>query len=604
VTPDQHTTQPRFVTCGELDVANEGGRVAVRGWVHSTRDHGGLIFADLRDRYGITQIVFDPKATQTAAYDAAGHLRSEDVVMVRGTVRKRPAGTENQNLKTGKVEVAADALEIFNKSKTPPFPLHGDEDIDEALRMRYRYIDLRRPQMQHNLALRHRAIKAARDYLDSQGFLEIETPMLIKRTPEGARDFLVPSRLHPMEFYALPQSPQLFKQLLMVAGFHRYFQMARCFRDEDSRADRQAEFSQIDVEMTFPTQDDVIAVMEGTLAHMFEQALHVDVKPPFRRLTFAQAMETYGSDKPDVRFALPLADFSGAFAGTEFKIFAAALERGNAIIGVTDPQGASRSRREFDALGELAAAEWGAKGLGWIAFSPDGVKSSLPKAALTEAALAKIRALGGVNDGDAVFFVADERFTAQTIAGKLRLHLGTAKGLRDPKRFEFCWVLDFPLFEKDPETGAIGPMHHPFTAPAPGQDLMKDDPLRLRAQHYDVVLNGSELGSGSIRIHNPDMQRRVFELLGYSDEEVERRFGFLLEAFGYGAPPHGGMALGIDRIIALMVGAESIREVIAFPKNQKFRDLMIDAPSPIDPAQLRELHIKFDVKRDPGSRAT
>ena len=603
MTPDEQTTQPRFVTCGELDVANEGERVAVRGWVHTTRDHGGLIFADLRDRYGITQVVFDPKATQPATYEAAGHLRSEDVVMVRGTVRKRPAGTENQNLKTGKVEVAADELEIFNKSKTPPFPLHGDEDIDEALRMRYRYIDLRRPQMQHNLALRHRAIKAARDYLDSQGFLEIETPMLIKRTPEGARDFLVPSRLHPMEFYALPQSPQLFKQLLMVAGFHRYFQMARCFRDEDSRADRQAEFSQVDVEMTFPTQDDVIAVMEGTLAHMFAQALHVDVKPPFRRLTFAQAMDTYGSDKPDLRFALPLADFSGAFAGTEFKIFAAALSRGNAIIGVTDPQGASRSRREFDALGELAAAEWGAKGLGWIAFSADGVKSSLPKAALTEAALAKIREIGSVNDGDAVFFVADERFVARTIAGKLRLHLGTAKGLRDPKRFEFCWVLDFPLFEKDPETGAIGPMHHPFTAPAPGQDLMKGDPLRLRAQHYDVVLNGSELGSGSIRIHNPDMQRRIFELLGYSDEEVERRFGFLLEAFGYGAPPHGGMALGIDRIIALMVGAESIREVIAFPKNQKFRDLMIDAPSPIDPAQLRELHIKFDVK-DPGSRAT
>jgi aspartyl-tRNA synthetase len=597
VTSKEPTGTHRFVTCGELDIADEGERVAVRGWVHSTRDHGGLIFADLRDRYGITQVVFDPKATQPQSYDAAGHLRSEDVVMVLGTVRKRPTGTENQNLTTGKIEVAADSVEIFNKSKTPPFPLHGDEDIDEALRMRYRYIDLRRPQMQHNLALRHRAVKAARDYMDSQGFLEIETPMLIKRTPEGARDFLVPSRLHPMEFYALPQSPQLFKQLLMVAGFHRYFQIARCFRDEDSRADRQPEFTQIDVEMTFPSQDDVIAVMEGTLAHMFERALGLDVKAPFRRLTYAQAMETYGSDKPDLRFAMPLADFSGAFAGTEFKIFAAALERGNAIVGLTDPQGASRSRREFDALGELAAAEWGAKGLGWIAFSPDGVKSSLPKAALTEAVLAAIREIGGVNDGDAVFFVADERTTAQTIAGKLRLHLGTVKGLRDPKRFEFCWVLDFPLFEKDPQTGAIGPMHHPFTAPAPGQDLLKDDPLRLRAQHYDVVLNGSELGSGSIRIHNPDVQRRVFELLGYTDEEVANRFGFLLEAFAYGAPPHGGMALGIDRIVALMVGAESIREVIAFPKNQKFRDLMIDAPSSVDSMQLRELHIKFEAKR-------
>ena len=590
------STPERYVSCGELVAGDEGALVAVRGWVHTTRDHGGLIFVDLRDRYGITQVVFDPKAADAPAYEAAGHLRSEDVVMVRGAVRKRPAGTENLNLKTGAIEVAAAVLEVLNKSKTPPFPLHGTEDVDEGLRMRYRYIDLRRPQMQHNIALRHRAIKAARDYLDSQGFLEIETPMLIKRTPEGARDFLVPSRIHPAEFYALPQSPQIFKQLLMVAGFDRYFQMARCFRDEDSRSDRQPEFSQIDVEMTFPTQDEVIAVMEGTLAHMFERALGVDVKPPFRRLSFTDAMETYGSDKPDLRFEVPLADFSSAFAGTEFKIFASALERGNAIIGLTDPEGASRSRREFDALGELAATEWGAKGLAWIAFSSDGVKSSLPKAALTEAALANIRELGKVADGDAVFFVADERAAAQSIAGKLRLHLGTVKGLRDPQRFEFCWVLDFPLFEKDLETGAIGPMHHPFTAPAPGQDLLTQDPLTLRAQHYDVVLNGAELGSGSIRIHNPDVQRRVFQLLGYTDEEVERRFGFLLEAFAYGAPPHGGMALGIDRIIGIMVGAESIREVIAFPKNQKFRDLMIDAPSTVDPTQLRELHIKFDVK--------
>jgi len=597
---DKASTQHRFVTCGELGAADAGAHVAVRGWVHTTRDHGGLIFVDLRDRYGITQVVFDPKTIDAHAYETAGHLRSEDVVMVKGTVRKRPAGTENASLKTGAIEVAADAIEIYNKSKTPPFPLHGTEEIDETLRMRYRYIDLRRPQMQHNIALRHRAIKAARDYLDSQGFLEIETPMLIKRTPEGARDFLVPSRLHPTEFYALPQSPQLFKQLLMVAGFHRYFQMARCFRDEDTRADRQPEFSQVDVEMTFPTQDEVIAVMEGTLAHMFERALGVNVKPPFRRLTYAQALETYGSDKPDLRFGLPLVDFSSAFAGTEFKIFASALERGDAIIGLTDPEGASRSRREFDALGELAAAEWGAKGLAWIAFSPDGVKSSLPKAALGESALAKIREIGNVSDGDAVFFAAAERSAAQAIAGKLRLHLGTVKGMRDPQRYEFCWVLDFPLFEKDPETGAIGPMHHPFTAPVPGQDLHTRDPLTLRSQHYDVVLNGVELGSGSIRIHNPDVQRRVFQLLGYSDDEVERRFGFLLEAFAYGAPPHGGMALGIDRIIGIMVGAESIREVIAFPKNQKFRDLMIDAPSSVDAAQLRELHVKFDVKPPAG----
>jgi aspartyl-tRNA synthetase len=583
----------RFVTCGELGASDAGARVAVRGWVNSTRDHGGLIFVDVRDRYGITQVVFDPRTTEQPSYDAAGHLRSEDVIMAAGTVRRRPAGTENANLTTGEIEVAVDQLTVLNKSKTPPFPLHGDENVDESLRMKYRYIDLRRPAMQHNIALRHRAVKAVRDYLDAQGFLEIETPMLIKQTPEGARDFVVPSRIHPGEFYALPQSPQLFKQLLMVGGFHRYFQIARCFRDEDSRADRQPEFSQIDIELTFPSQDDVIAVIEGTLAAMFSQALGVDVKPPFRRLTFEEAMATYGSDKPDLRFEMRLHDFSPAFEGTEFKIFASALAAGNAIVGLVDRGGASRSRREFDALAELAASEWGAKGLAWLAFGADGVKTSLPKAALTDATLATIREAGAA-EGDAVFFVADERRTAQTIAGKLRLHLGTQRDLRDPKRFEFCWVLDFPLFEKDPETGGVMPMHHPFTAPAPGQNLLTDDPLTLRAQHYDVVLNGSELGSGSIRIHDPREQRKVFEMLGYSEEEVAHRFGFLLEAFEYGAPPHGGMALGIDRIIALMVGAESIREVIAFPKNQKFQDLMIDAPSTVEPKLLRDLRIKLD----------
>jgi len=600
VTSAGQSSAYRFVTCGEIGVVDEGARVGVRGWVNSTRDHGGLIFIDVRDRFGMTQVVFDPRTTDKASYETAGHLRSEDVILAIGPVRRRPAGTENANLATGTVEVAVDTLEVLNKSKTPPFPLHGDSDVDESLRMKYRYIDLRRPQMQRNIALRHRAVKAARDYLDAQGFLEIETPLLIKQTPEGARDFLVPSRLHPGEFYALPQSPQLFKQLLMVGGFHRYFQIARCLRDEDARADRQPEFSQIDIELTFPTQEDVIGVIEGTLAHMFERALGTDVVPPFRRLTFAQAMAGYGSDKPDLRFEMQLADFSPAFAGTEFKIFAAALAKGDAIIGLVDPGGASRSRREFDALAQTAASEWGAKGLAWIALASDGVKTSLPKAALDDKTLAQLRAIGTASDGDALFFVADERAAAQTIAGKLRLHLGTERGLRDPARFVFCWVLDFPLFEKDPQTGAIGPMHHPFTAPAPGQDLSKDDPLHVRAQHYDVVLNGSELGSGSIRIHDPNMQRKVFELLGYSEEQVAHRFGFLLEAFAYGAPPHGGMALGIDRIIQLMVGAESIREVIAFPKNQKFQDLMIDAPSSIEPQLLRELRLKIEQPRSPG----
>jgi aspartyl-tRNA synthetase len=591
--PSSSPSAPTRATCGELTASNAGQTVEVRGWVNSSRDHGGLLFIDVRDRFGVTQCVFDPRA-EAAAAELAASLRSEDVVAIGGVVRRRPAGTDNPKLSTGEIEIGAKTLEVLNRSLTPPFPIHGDEHVDESLRMKYRYIDLRRPSMQHNIALRHRAVKAIRDYLDGRGFLEIETPMLIKQTPEGARDFVVPSRLHPGEFYALPQSPQLFKQLLMVGGFHRYFQIARCFRDEDSRADRQPEFTQIDLEMTFPTQEDVMEVIEGMLKAMFAGALGVDVATPFRRLTFADAMERYGSDKPDLRFELPLHDFSAAFAGTEFKIFASALAAGKAIIGIVDPGGAARSRRDFDALAALAGSDWGAKGLAWLAFAPDGVKTSLPKAALTDEALTAIKRAGAAQDGDAVLFVADDRALALSIAGKLRLHLGGEKGLRDPKRFEFCWVLDFPLFERDAISGALGPMHHPFTAPAPASAALQGDPERLRAQHYDVVLPGSELGSGSIRIHDPETQRKIFTMLGYSDDDVRQRFGFLLEAFAYGAPPHGGMALGIDRILAVMVGAESIREVIAFPKNQKFQDLMIEAPSGVEPALLRDLRIKIE----------
>ena len=579
-------------TCGELTAARVGDPADIRGWVNSTRDHGGLIFVDVRDRFGVTQTVFDPSSSPAAA-EAASKLRSEDVVAVRGTVRKRPAGTENKALATGDIEIAAAEVDVLNRSLTPPFPVHGDEDIDENLRMKYRFLDLRRPRLQRNIALRHRALKSVRDFLDSRGFLEIETPMLIKQTPEGARDFLVPSRLHPGTFYALPQSPQLFKQILMVAGFHRYFQIARCFRDEASRADRQPEFTQIDIEMTFPTQDDVIELTEGMFARMFGEALGVDVPTPFRRLTFAESMERFGVDKPDLRFGMELADYGAAFGGTEFKIFASALAEGKRIIGIVDAGGASRSRRDFDSL-VATAQELGAKGLAWIAFGADGIKASLPKTALTEPALEAIRRIGGVKDGDAVLLVADEPAAALAIAGQLRLHVGTAKGLRDPKRFEFCWVLDFPLFERDAETGALGPMHHPFTAPAPGYESLDGDPLLLRAQHYDVVLNGSELGSGSIRIHDPELQRRVFRLLGYTDEQVDARFGFLLEALSYGAPPHGGIAPGVDRIIQMMVGADSIREVIAFPKNQRFQDIMIDAPSTVQPELLRELRIKVE----------
>ena len=580
-------------TCGSLSAADAGKTVDLRGWVNSTRDHGGLIFIDVRDRFGVTQTVFDPSKAPDAAATAST-LRSEDVVAVRGAVRRRPAGTENAALATGAVEVAASDVEVLNRSITPPFPIHGEGEVDESLRMRYRYLDLRRPQMQRNIALRHRALKCVRDFLDSRGFLEIETPMLIKQTPEGARDFLVPSRLHPGEFYALPQSPQILKQILMIAGFHRYFQIARCFRDEASRADRQPEFTQIDIELTFPTQEDVIELVEGMFAQTFATALDVRLTTPFPRLAYEEAMSRYGVDKPDLRFGMELADYGPAFAGTEFRIFASALESGKRIVGFVDAGGASRSRREFDAL--VATAQGlGAKGLAWIAFADDGVKSSLPKQALTDSALDDVRRIGGASSGDAVLLVADERAAALAIAGQLRLAVATEKGLRDPKRFEFCWVLDFPLFDRDPETGQIQSMHHPFTAPAPGHENLEGDPLELRAQHYDIVLNGSEIGSGSIRIHNPDVQRRVFSILGYTDEQVEHRFGFLLEALAYGAPPHGGIAPGVDRLIQMMVGADSIREVIAFPKNQRFQDVMMDAPSRVAPELLRELRIKADV---------
>ncbi|MBC5825719.1 MAG: aspartate--tRNA ligase [Candidatus Eremiobacteraeota bacterium] len=587
---------PLHRDCGSLHPQDEGTEVEIRGWVNSTRDHGGLIFVDVRDSSGIAQAVADPRTAPEAAA-AASSLRSEDVVALRGAVRRRPTGTENPKLTSGDTEVALDSVSILNRSLTPPFPVHGEADVEEGLRLKYRYLDLRRPHMQRNLALRHRAIKAVRDYLDEQGFLEIETPMLIKQTPEGARDFLVPSRLHGGQFYALPQSPQLFKQLLMVAGFGRYFQIARCFRDEDARSDRQPEFTQIDLEMAFPTIEGVIAVVEGMLAHMFRQALAVDVGAPFRRLSHADAMARYGSDKPDLRFGMELIEVTPAFEGTQFKVFAAAVQAGESIVGVVDEGGAARSRRDFDALARVAA-EWGAKGLAWIAFTPDGLKSSLPKAALETQTIDRLGALTHAKQGDAVLMVAAERTEARTLAGKMRLHLAAQNNLRDARRFEFCWVLDFPLFEINPE-GGIGPMHHPFTAPAVGSESLPGDPLSLRAQHYDVVLNGSELGSGSIRIHDAALQRRIFAMLGYPEDEVAERFGFLLEALAFGAPPHGGMALGVDRIVQIMVGAESIREVIAFPKNQRFQDLMMQAPARVPKALLDELRLRVDLPPAP-----
>jgi aspartyl-tRNA synthetase len=575
-------------SCGALRAQDVGTTVELNGWVNRRRDHGGLIFIDLRDRDGITQIVFDP---QSPTFAEAEHLRNEDVIRVRGTVRGRPEGTENPKLATGEIEMGVEELEILSRSLVPPFQVNTDDDVDENLRLEYRYLDLRRPRLQRNIATRHRIVKAIRDFFDERGFLEIETPMLIKSTPEGARDYLVPSRIHHGSFYALPQSPQILKQILMIAGFGRYMQIARCMRDEDLRADRQPEFTQIDMEMSFATQEEVLEVMESAMRFVWKRVLAVDLAP-FPRFTHEEVLSRFGSDKPDLRFGLELQHVNDVFAGTEFVVFKSVIESGGAIVALRYPGGASLSRREFDALTELAKQN-GAKGMVWIALAPDGTKSSAAKF-IDERAIAKLRERTEAETGDAILLFADTRDAALAVAGKMRSEIGDRCGLRDPGAFAFAWVTDFPLFEIDEETGKPAPAHHPFTAPAEGQwDLIDTDPLKMRAQHYDMVLNGFELGSGSIRIHKPEFQRKIFAMLGLTDEQIEERFGFFIRALDYGAPPHGGMALGIDRIVMLAVGETSIRDVIAFPKNQMARDVMMDAPTPVPERLLRDLGLRI-----------
>jgi aspartyl-tRNA synthetase len=574
-------------SCGALRADDVDSAVELNGWVNRRRDHGGLIFVDLRDRDGITQIVFDPAHT---SFKDAEHLRHEDVIRVRGTVRRRPAGTENSKLATGEIEVGVDALEVLNRSLVPPFPVNSDEDVDENLRLEYRYLDLRRPRLQRNIAMRHKIVKAMRDYFDERGFVEIETPMLIKSTPEGARDYLVPSRLQHGSFYALPQSPQLLKQILMISGFGRYMQIARCMRDEDLRADRQPEFTQVDVELSFVTQEEVLEIMESGMRYVWKRALGVEL-PAFPRYTHAEVMERYGSDKPDLRFDLELQRVNDVFAATDFVVFKSVIDSSGAIVALRYPGGAALSRREFDALTELAK-QHGAKGMVWIALGADGTKSSAAKF-IDDAAIAAVRERTQAQTGDAILLFADARDAALGVAGKMRLEVGERCGLRDPEQFAFAWVTDFPLFEIDEDTGRPAPAHHPFTAPAEGQwDLIDTEPLKMRAQHYDMVLNGYELGSGSIRIHKPEFQRRIFTMLGMTQEQIDDRFGFFIRALDYGAPPHGGMALGIDRIVMLAVGETNIRDVIAFPKNQLARDVMMDAPSAVPERLLRDLGIK------------
>jgi aspartyl-tRNA synthetase len=589
-------THPDFVrvSCGALGAADVDRDVDLSGWVHRRRDHGGLIFIDLRDRDGLTQITFDP--ADAATFRLAESLRSEFVIRVRGRVRRRPEGTENPKLATGAVEVPVQHLEVLAKSETPPFVVSSDDDVDENVRLRYRYLDLRRPRMQRNLTVRHRIIKALRDYFDAHDFIEVETPILIKSTPEGARDFLVPSRLYPGSFYALPQSPQLLKQILMIGGIGRYMQIARCFRDEDPRADRLTEFTQVDVEMTFVGEDDVIAMMEAGIRDVWARALDRPIDGEIPQFTYAESMRRFGNDKPDLRFGLELTDVAERFRASDFTLFRdLATGAGNRVIALRYPGGASLSRREFDALTETAKS-FGAKGLAYITLAADGAKGPIVKF-LGPDLIAALRADAGAEDGDAILFVGERAREASDIASRLRLEIGERLGLRDPNVFRFCWVRGFPLFERDADTGEITFTHHPFTAPAAGQESLFDsDPLAVRAQHYDLVLNGYELGSGSIRNHDAAFQRKVFHRLGYSDADIEDRFGFFLEALRYGAPPHGGMALGIDRIVMLACGETSARDVVAFPKNQQARDVMMDAPSSVPETSLRELGLALRQK--------
>ncbi len=595
-------------SCGAVDLSDAGTAVDLRGWVNRRRDHGGLVFVDIRDRDGITQIVFDPghpsgddgAHAANAVFAEAQTLRNEDVIAVRGAVRARPEGTENVKLSTGAVELAVDELEVVNRSLVPPFPVNADADVDENVRLRYRYLDLRRPRLQRNLTIRHKLIKAMRDFFDARDFLEIETPVLIKSTPEGARDYLVPSRVHRGSFYALPQSPQLLKQILMIGGLGRYMQIARCFRDEDPRADRQPEFTQLDVEMSFVDQEDVIAIMEDCIAYVWHAALGEEIPRPIPRLTYAEAMTRFGSDKPDLRFELELTDVGEAFGNTSIGFLAPfAGKPGTRIAAVRHPHGAKLSRRDFDALTELAKSH-GASGLVWLSFDETYTfgsatwKSSIAKL-LDDATVANIFSLSGAVPGDAVLLVAGPTALASDVAGKLRLHVGDVTNLRDFAQFSFCWVVGFPLFEKDAQTGAIFPTHHPFTAPLAGQEsLLESDPLAMVAQHYDLVLNGFELGSGSIRIHDPAYQQRIFShVFGMSDELIADRFGFFMDALKYGAPPHGGMAWGVDRLAMLACGETSIRDVIAFPKNQMARDVMMDAPSGVPDVSLRDLGLSL-----------
>lgn len=579
--------------CGDLTAADIGKEACIMGWVQRRRDHGGLIFIDLRDRAGLMQLVFSPDSPNNA-HGAAHGLRNEFVVAVKGLVRKRPEGTENPNLPTGQVEMDVAEVRVLNDSEALPFMIEDDSDVAETTRLRYRYLDLRRQSLQSKLVLRHRVAMATRNYLAENGFIEVETPVLTKSTPEGARDFLVPSRLSAGNFFALPQSPQLFKQILMVAGLDRYFQIVKCFRDEDLRADRQPEFTQIDAEMSFVDRDDVIEVMEGLIIRIFREA-GLTVNPPFPRMTYAEAVGRFGVDNPDVRFGLELKDLTAALAGSGFKVFADAASKGGVVKAICVPGGASFSRKDLDDLTEIAAS-FGAKGLAWVKVAEDGWASPIAKF-LSDAEKSAITDATGAKTGDLLLFGADRASVVNTVLGRLRLNIGNRLGLIPKDELKFIWITDFPMFDYDEAEKRHVAVHHPFTAPMDEDlSLMDAAPLKVRAQAYDLVLNGSEIGGGSIRIHRSDVQEKVFAMLGIQKEEAVARFGFLLEALSFGTPPHGGIAFGLDRIMSIITKSDSIRDVIAFPKTQKGADLMTEAPSAVDSKQLEELFIRVAKK--------
>jgi aspartyl-tRNA synthetase len=578
----------RTHTCGGLTAADVGSDVVLLGWVHRVRDLGSIIFFDIRDRHGITQVV---ARDDEAAIESVKRLRSEFVVAVLGRVDRRSPDTVNPKLPTGEVEVRVAEVRLLNEAKTPPFPIADDTAVSEDTRLKHRYLDLRRARMQQNLALRHRVYLAFREYFDSQGFLEIETPILTRSTPEGARDYLVPSRVHPGEFFALPQSPQLFKQILMVSGMDRYFQICKCFRDEDLRADRQPEFTQVDVEISFATRDLVFGVVEGAMRRVMK-TIGREIETPFRRMPYDEAMTRYGSDKPDLRCAMPIHELSDVFRQSSFAVFRSAVESGGSVRGLVVEGGGGASRRELDQLVEQAK-QMGGSGLVWARRPGGVVQSSVLKAAGEESIRAALDA-AGAGDADLLLIASGPGFAASALLGQLRLSIAKERGLLRPDAFELLWVVDFPLFEWKAEDGRFTAMHHPFTSPADEDiDRLESEQGSVRAKAYDLVMNGSEIAGGSIRIHRQDLQRRIFRLLGISDEEARARFGFFLDALAYGTPPHGGIAFGLDRIVALLAGESSIRDVMAFPKTAQAVDLMAGAPSPVDPRQLRELHIKL-----------